>query len=48
MSSPSDMAASLQRFMTLDFDKTIYPGHGGTTSVKVEQRNAPYWIQSLS
>lgn len=47
MSSPQDMAASLKRFMTLDFDKTVYPGHGGTTTIKAEQKNAPYWIQSL-
>jgi len=42
------MVDSLKRFMTLEFDKTIYPGHGGTTTIKEEQRNAPYWIQSLT
>ncbi len=47
-SSPSEMVDSLQRFMTLDFDKTVYPGHGDTTTIQVEQKNAPYWIQSLS
>ena len=47
-SSPEAMKTSLERFMTLDFDKTVYPGHGGTTTIKVEQRNAPYWIQSLN
>lgn len=48
MSSPQDMKHSLQRFMTLDFDKTVYPGHGGTTTIKAEQKHAPYWIQSLN
>jgi len=48
MSSPQDMADSLKRFMMLDFDKTVYPGHGGTTTIQEEQKNAPYWIQSLS
>jgi len=47
MSSPSDMRASLERFKLLDFDKTIYPGHGGTTTIKQEQRNADYWIKGL-
>ena len=48
MSSPEAMKTSLQRFMTLDFDKTLYPGHGGTTTIASEQKHAPYWIQSLS
>jgi len=48
MSSPQDMADSLKRFMMLDFDKTVYPGHGGTTTIQAEQKNAPYWIKSLS
>ena len=46
-SSPQDMKNSLQRFMQIDYDKTVYPGHGGTTSIKAEQRNAPYWIRSI-
>ena len=47
LSSPSDMKASLEKFKLLDYDKTIYPGHGGTTTIKQEQRNADYWIQGL-
>ncbi len=46
-SSVSDMKNSLIRFMKLDFDKTIYPGHGGSTTIKAEQKNAPYWIEAI-
>jgi len=46
-SSTTDMKESLKRFMSLDFDKTLYPGHGGSTTIKAEQKNAPYWIESI-
>ncbi|MDF1884509.1 MBL fold metallo-hydrolase [Sulfurimonas sp. SAG-AH-194-C21] len=47
MSSPSDMKASLEKFKLLDFDKTIYPGHGETTSIKEEQEHTDQWIRTL-
>ncbi len=47
MSSPEAMKASLEKFKLLDYDKTIYPGHGGTTTIKQEQEHADYWIRSL-
>ena len=46
-SNPADMKKSLEKFMQLDYDKTIYPGHGGTTTIKQEQQYAPFWIQQL-
>ncbi len=46
-SSATDMKESLKRFMQLDFDKTVYPGHGGSTTIKAEQHNAPYWIEAI-
>ncbi len=46
-SSASDMKDSLLRFKELDFDKTMYPGHGGTTTVKQEQQYTDYWIGNL-
>ncbi len=46
-SNAADMKKSLQKFQELNFDKTIYPGHGGTTTIKQEQQYAPYWIQQL-
>ncbi|MEA2072282.1 MAG: MBL fold metallo-hydrolase [Campylobacterota bacterium] len=47
MSSPDDMKDSLERFKLINYDKTVYPGHGNTTTIKQEQRNADFWIQSL-
>ena len=46
-SSPDDMRASLERFKQLDYDKTIYPGHGATTTIRQEQQYADYWIGNL-
>ena len=46
-SSPTDMRKSLEKFKLLDFDKTLYPGHGGTTTIKQEQQHSDYWINSL-
>ncbi len=46
-SDPQEMKNSLQKFKKLDFDKTIYPGHGGTTTIKQEQQYTDYWIRSL-
>ena len=46
-SNPQDMKKSLQKFKALDFDKTLYPGHGGTTTIKQEQQHTDYWIRSL-
>jgi glyoxylase-like metal-dependent hydrolase (beta-lactamase superfamily II) len=46
-SSPEDMKDSLERFKKLDFDKKVYPGHGEPTTIKDEQKNVDYWIQSL-
>lgn len=46
-SSPEDMKNSLEKFKKIDYDKTVYPGHGTTTTIKQEQRNANYWISSL-
>lgn len=46
-SSPEQMKDSLERFKLLEYDKTVYPGHGNTTTIKQEQRNADYWIASL-
>jgi len=46
-SDPQQMKESLLRFKQLDFDKTIYPGHGNTTTIKQEQQYADYWIGNL-
>jgi len=46
-SSPEDMKDSLRRFKTLDYDRTVYPGHGATTTIKQEQQYADYWIETM-
>ena len=43
----AQMKDSLARFKELDFDKTIYPGHGNTTTIKQEQQYTDYWIQNI-
>jgi len=46
-SSPEDMKKSLLKFKALDFDKTLYPGHGNTTTIKQEQQHTDYWLRTL-
>ena len=46
-SNPKDMKKSLQKFKKLDFDKSVYPGHGDKTTIKKEQGYADYWIESI-
>lgn len=46
-SSPAQMKESLKKFKRINYDKKIYPGHGGTTSIKAEQANVDYWIRAI-
>ncbi len=46
-SDPSAMKESLQKFARMEEDKTLYPGHGGTTSVRAEQRHVEYWLKAI-
>jgi len=46
-SSPEEMKSSLKSFKDIDYDKTVYPGHGGPTSIKAEQANVDFWINTL-
>lgn len=45
--NPKDMAESLKRFGKIDFDATLYPGHGGPTRIKDEQKNVPFYLRGL-
>lgn len=47
LSDATQMKESLERFITLDFDATLYPGHGNTTTIKKEQLNVPSWIRAF-
>lgn len=46
-SSPVDMKDSLLRFKEITYDKVVYPGHGGPTSIKQEQQYVNHWIGGL-
>ena len=46
-SSAEDMKTSLQKFKELNYDKTMYPGHGATTTIKQEQQYSDYWIANI-
>ncbi len=46
-SSPEQMKKSLKKFLQIDYDKKVYPGHGPATTIKAEQRNVPYWIRAI-
>lgn len=46
-SDPSAMKESLKKFAGMKEDKTLYPGHGGTTSVHAEQRHIEYWLRAI-
>ena len=47
-SNPADMIKSLEKFKLIPYDKTVYPGHGKTTTIKQEQQYADFWINNLS
>lgn len=46
-SSPSDMKKSLQKFKAMNYDKTLYPGHGNATSIAAEQQYTDFWMERL-
>ena len=46
-SSPEAMKKSLKKFLKIDYDKKVYPGHGAATTIKAEQRNVPYWLDAI-
>ena len=46
-SSSEQMRQSLEKFLQIDADWEIFPGHGEKTTLKVEQKNVPYWFSFL-
>ena len=46
-SSNHVMKASLEKFLTLQENMLVVPGHGNATSVAQEQSNIPFWIPRL-
>ncbi len=43
-SSADMMHQSLEKFLKLESNWDVFPGHGDRTSVKAEQKNVPYWL----
>ena len=46
-SSGEAMIESLQKAMQIEEDYTLYPGHGGTTTLKAEQKRLPLWVEQV-
>ncbi|WP_281950975.1 MBL fold metallo-hydrolase [Nitrosophilus kaiyonis] len=46
-SNPQDMKNSLIKFKNIPYDKPVYPGHGGPTTIKEEQRYVDYWLKAI-
>lgn len=46
-SNAQDMKKSLEKMMQMREDKILYPGHGDSTTLFREQKNAPYWLRML-
>ena len=46
-SEPQEMIKSLKKFLALDRELKIYPGHGGATDTKTEKNSAAKWVEML-
>ncbi len=46
-SSPDEMYKSIEKFLLVQEDWIIYPGHGEATTVKAEQKTLPMWLNRL-
>ncbi len=46
-SNPSDMKKSIKKFLEIEADWDIYPGHGGATTTKQERKNLPMWLSYI-
>lgn len=46
-SDPNAMKASLKKFKQIEYDRSVYPGHGGPTTIAREQQNVDYWINAI-
>lgn len=46
-SDAAQMRSSLEKFLKIEAEWEIYPGHGDKTTLKNEQHNVPYWFRYL-
>jgi len=46
-SSPEDMKESIEKFLHVTENWTVYPGHGEPTTVRIEQQSLPMWLNMI-
>lgn len=46
-SNPEDMKKSIEKFLSIEDNWTIYPGHGETTTSEAERRVLPMWLNMI-
>ena len=46
-SSPQDMKKSIKKFLKIDYDKKLYPGHGEASTIKKEQSRVGVWLEYI-
>jgi len=46
-SDADKMKESIKKFLEINYDKKIYPGHGATTTIKKAQKFLPMWLEYL-
>jgi len=46
-SDPKEMKKSIKRFLQIDYDKRVLPGHGPATTIKKAQKFLPMWLEYL-
>ncbi len=46
-SDETQMRESLEKFLKIEKNWEIYPGHGASTTLKSEQKNIPHWLRVL-
>ena len=46
-SNPDDMRESIEKFLHVQENWTIYAGHGESTTVQAEQKTLPMWLRHI-
>jgi len=47
MENPEDMNKSIEKFLKIPYDKKVFTGHGGATTIKQEQKTLPAWLDYI-
>ncbi len=46
-SDAKSMKESIKKFLKISYDKTVYPGHGFSTTIKKAQKFLPVWLDYI-